>query len=80
MHTAHLRLIFWVSYEINQGHDIVQINVILMFWFFSAATKTKASKATQKKKATKGGKAYESSPRWKNINIEFGEDLVGEDE
>ena len=49
-----------------------------MFGFFSAATKTKASKATQKKKGTKGGKTFESSPRWKNINIEFGEDLVGE--
>ncbi|KAJ7380448.1 Armadillo repeat-containing protein 4 [Desmophyllum pertusum] len=46
----------------------------------NAATKTKASKATQKKKATKGGKSLESSPRWKNINIEFGADLVGEDD
>jgi len=49
-----------------------------MFGFFSAATKTKANKATQKKKGTKGGKTFESSPRWKNINIEFGEDLIGE--
>ena len=48
--------------------------------FFSAATKTKTTKGTQKKKGTKGGKTFESSPRWKNINIEFGSDLVGEEE
>ena len=48
--------------------------------FFSAATKTKTTKGTQKKKGPKGGMTYESSPRWKNINIEFGSDLVGEEE
>ena len=56
------------------------MNSMSCLFDFSAATKTKASKATHKKKGTKGGKTYESSPRWKNINIEFGEDLVGEDE
>ncbi|PFX30563.1 armadillo repeat-containing protein 4-like [Stylophora pistillata] len=45
----------------------------------NAATKTKATKTSQKKKGTKGAKTYETSPRWKNINIEFGADLVGND-
>ena len=54
---------------------------MLFLWlFFSAATKTKTTKGSQKKKGTKGGKTFESSPRWKNINIEFGADLVGEEE
>ena len=48
--------------------------------FVSAATKTKTTKATQKKKGTKGAKTYESSTRWRNINIEFGPDLGGEEE
>ena len=48
--------------------------------FFSAAPKTKTTKTMQKKKGTKGTKTYESSPRWKNINIEFGADLVGDQE
>lgn len=43
----------------------------------NAATKAKTNKGPQKKKATKGGKSYGSSPRWRNINIEFGADLVG---
>lgn len=55
------------------------INFFLLL-FSSAGTKAKTTKTTQKKKGTKGGKAIESSPRWKNINIEFGADLVGEDE
>ncbi|RMX44220.1 hypothetical protein pdam_00005271 [Pocillopora damicornis] len=45
----------------------------------NASTKTKTTKTSQKKKGNKGAKTYESSPRWKNINIEFGADLVGDD-
>ena len=54
--------------------------VFFSLHFFSAATKAKTNKGPQKKKATKGGKSYGSSPRWRNINIEFGADLVGANE
>ena len=54
--------------------------MIIFCLFFSAAPKTKTTKTTQKKKGTKGAKTYESSPRWKNIKIEFGADLIGDQE
>ena len=54
--------------------------IFLSYNFFSAAPKTKTTKKMQKKKGTKGATTYESSPRWKNINIEFGADLVGDQE
>ncbi|XP_015772686.1 PREDICTED: armadillo repeat-containing protein 4-like [Acropora digitifera] len=45
----------------------------------NAATKAKITKGAQKKKATKGGKTFDPSPRWRNINIEVSSDLAGTD-
>ena len=70
-----------IGYENTYEPNFWNLFVIIIFClFFSAAPKTKTTKTTQKKKGTKGAKTYESSPHWKNIKIEFGADLIGDQE